>query len=211
MFRYGSIARSIPVSSLRQLANTGQAPSDLQVYLDLAGQDPQSVRQILTRPFAVKANQVDQLLNSPFGDVVLGKVGEIIRTPANRSNREAIRSALVLDASQDGQVTLIDTLEKYPTATVEVDGERLLEAYQQYGPLIAKGRQIAPALEAASPLLKEAGPLLQEAGPILQDAQPYLQRVQPLIEESGILDILSETLGSFSSQISLLNLERLGI
>lgn len=189
VFKYGPIARSLPVSSLRQLADTGQAPADLKAYLELADQDPQKVSETLTRPFAVSPAQLDQLLNSPLGDVMLDEAGEIIHPPSNRANRQAIRSALVLDASQDGEITILDTLENYPTDTVEVEGERLLEAYQKYGPIIAKGKQFAPAIGAASPLLKEAAPLLEDAGPFLQDAQPYIQR-------SGVLNILSDTIRS---------------
>lgn len=189
VFKYGPISRSIPVSSLRELAETGRAPADLKAYLDLAEQDPQKVSETLTRPFAVSPTQLDQLLNSPLGDTMLDEAGEIIHPPANRANRQAIRSALVLDASRDGKITILDTLENYPTATVEVEGERLLEAYQKYGPIIAKGKQLAPAIGAASPLLKDAAPLLEDAGPILQEAQPYLQ-------QTGVLDILSDTIRS---------------
>ncbi len=196
VFKYGPIARSVPVSSLRQLADTGRAPADLKAYLEIAEQDPQKVSEILTRPFAVSPTQLDQLLNTPFGDAMLDEAGEIMHPPSNRANRQAIRSALVLDASRDGQITILDTLENYPTETVEVEGERLLEAYQKYGPLIAKGKQLAPVVGAASPLLKEAGPLLQEAGPILKEAQPYIKDAQPYIQESGILNILSDTIRS---------------
>mgnify|MGYP000379913977 CR=1 FL=1 len=189
VFKYGPIARSVPVSSLRQLAETGRAPADLKAYLEMAEQDPQKVSETLTRPYAVSPTQLDQLLNSPLGNTMLDEAGEIVHPPANRANRQAIRSALVLDASQDGKITILDTLENYPTDTVEIEGERLLEAYQKYGPIIARAKQFAPAIGAASPLLKEAGPLLQEAGPLLQEAQPYIQ-------QTGILNILSDTIRS---------------
>ncbi|WP_299484468.1 alpha/beta hydrolase [Acaryochloris sp. IP29b_bin.137] len=189
VFKYGPIARSVPVSSLRQLADTGRAPADLKVYLDLAEQDPQDVSEILTRPFAISPTQLDQLLNSPFGDAMLDEAGEIMHPPSNRANRQAIRSALVLDASRDGEITILDTLESYPTNTVEIEGERLLEAYQKYGPIIAKGKQFAPAIGAASPLLKEVAPLLEDAGPFLKEAQPYIER-------SGVLNILTDTIRS---------------
>lgn len=189
VFKYGPIARSVPVSSLRQLADTGRAPADLQVYLDLAEQDPQEVSEILTRPFAVSSTQLDQLLNTPFGDAILDEAGEIMFPPSKRASRQAIRSALVLDASRDGEITILDTLESYPTNTVEIDGERLLAAYQKYGPIIAKGKQFAPAIGAASPLLKEVAPLLEDAGPLLKEAQPYIQR-------SGVLNILTDTIRS---------------
>jgi hypothetical protein len=189
VFRYGPMARSVPVSSLRQLADTGQAPADLKAYLDMADQDPQKVSETLTRPFKISSIQLDQWLNSPLGDAMLDEAGQIVHPPTQLAHRQAIRSALVLDASQDGQITILDTLENYPTTTVEIEGERLLEAYQKYGPIIAKGKQFAPALSVASPLLEEVGPLLEEAAPFLKEAQPYL-------EQEEALNMLTDTIRS---------------
>lgn len=168
-FRYGVMTRSLPVSSLRQLAETGQMTSTLQAYLRRADQDPQKVSKALTRPITVSPVQLDRLLNSPLGDPLLQELGEVIYPPSRQANRQALRAALIMDASEDGQITILDTLEHYPTNMVEVDGEQLVAAYQRYGPLIAKGKQFAPAIRAARPLLQAVA---EDAGPILKEARP---------------------------------------
>ncbi|MDM9582930.1 alpha/beta hydrolase [Nostoc sp. GT001] len=52
-------------------------------------------------------------------------------TPSRRADRQALRAALVLSASQDRQVSLIEIIKNYPTNEVEVDGNRLESVYRQ--------------------------------------------------------------------------------
>ncbi|WP_339379217.1 alpha/beta hydrolase [aff. Roholtiella sp. LEGE 12411] len=54
-----------------------------------------------------------------------------MHTPSRRADRQAVRAPLVLSASQDGQVSLIEIIENNPTEEVEVDGDRLESAYRQ--------------------------------------------------------------------------------
>ncbi|MHC5722793.1 MAG: alpha/beta hydrolase [Nostoc sp.] len=45
-------------------------------------------------------------------------------TPSRRADRQALRAALLLSATQDRQVSLIEIIKNYPTneVQVEVDG-----------------------------------------------------------------------------------------
>lgn len=54
----------------------------------------------------------------------------MVHTPSRRAGQQALRSALVLSANDDGQITLTEILENYPTAVVEVEGDRLESAYR---------------------------------------------------------------------------------
>ncbi|MGV0105843.1 alpha/beta hydrolase [Nostoc sp. DSM 114160] len=71
------------------------------------------------------------MLNSQIGNIILDRVSQVISTPSQRANRQALRAALVLAANQDGQVSLIEIIKNYPTNEVEVDGDRLQGAYRQ--------------------------------------------------------------------------------
>jgi len=62
---------------------------------------------------------------------MLDRVSEVIHTPTNRANRQSLRSALVISALNDNQITLIEILENYPTADVHVEGDRLADILQQ--------------------------------------------------------------------------------
>lgn len=151
VLKYAPIQRSLSVQSLRELADTGQAPPELQAYFNLAQQDPSTIRQHLTKPLQVSAVTLDRRLNSAAGKLLLDQISRFVHTPTNRTNRQALRAAMILDASQDQQITLLDTLENYPTATVEVEVKQLLQAYRQVEPLITTLKTIQPWLRGLAP------------------------------------------------------------
>ncbi len=74
---------------------------------------------------------LDKVLNSQIGNIILDRISQVISTPSQRANRQALRAALVLSANQDGQVSLIEMIKNYPTNEVEVDGDRLQGSYRQ--------------------------------------------------------------------------------
>lgn len=131
ILKYRILRQSVSVPELTQLAETGQASPTLQAYLKLAQQDPQRLRQPLIQPIHVNRLLLDRVLNSSPGEVLLDQVGQVIHTPSNRANRQALRSALVQSATPDNRITLIEVLQNYPTAEIEVEGDRLEDAYRQ--------------------------------------------------------------------------------
>jgi len=48
-------------------------------------------------------------------NVVLDEISQVIHTASRRPDRQALRSALVL-SSRDREITLIETIQNYPTA-----------------------------------------------------------------------------------------------
>lgn len=147
LLKYGPISRSVPVRDLRQFADTGRPTRKLRRYLRAAKQNPVQVQNALTRPADINPVQLDRLLNSAPGDLLLREVGEVIHTPTDRANRRALRSALILDASDDRQITLIDTLENYPTPEVTVEGDRLVKVIRRFNQFRAYGERAQPAAE----------------------------------------------------------------
>lgn len=131
VLQYGILQGSIPVSDLTTLAETGEAPRTLRAYLRRARQNPDHVRDILTREIAVNPRLLNRLLVSPVGNVVLDQVGMAIHTPSRQSSREAARSTLLLSTADDGRFSLLELIQNYPTQEVYVDGDRLLTTYNQ--------------------------------------------------------------------------------
>ncbi len=62
---------------------------------------------------------------------MLDKLSEAIHTPRGGADRQALRSALVLSAADDGQVSLLEIIQKYPTQDVYVETDRVVSAYNQ--------------------------------------------------------------------------------
>ncbi|MBE9179172.1 alpha/beta hydrolase [Oculatella sp. LEGE 06141] len=142
--KYRIFQRSIAVEDLTNLAETGEVSRPLRVYLRLARRDPESVRQTLNQEVAVSPTLLDRGLNNPAGDLVLDQIGQAIYPPSGEASREAMRSALVLSASDNNRISLIEVIQNYPTQEVVVDGNRLEDAYRQLRALGGRIEDILP-------------------------------------------------------------------
>ena len=131
LLKYGGLSRSVAVDELTTLAETGEVSSSLQALLETAGEEPETLRQGLTEELEVSPVLLDQILNSGPGEWALDRVGEAIHPPSGRASRQALRSAFVLSASDDNQVTPLEVIQNYPTAEVQVEGDRLQDTYSQ--------------------------------------------------------------------------------
>jgi len=130
VLKYSILRESISVQELGELSRTGKVSPSLKSYLKLANKDPQELRYWLNKPFAVDPTTLSTVLNSFVGNFILNQVGEIIHTPSNRANKEALRGAIITSAQGDNSVQLIEVLENYPTKEVHLEGDRLMELYQ---------------------------------------------------------------------------------
>jgi len=131
VLKYRIFRQSISVEELSTFAQTGELSSSLRVNLALARQDPQLIRRYLTEQVTVDPVLLDRVLNSPVGNIILDEISQSIHTPSRRADRQALRAALVLSAARDRNISLIEVIENYPAAAVEVDGDRLERAYRQ--------------------------------------------------------------------------------
>ena len=130
VLKYRIFRESISVEELTTFAETGELSTSLQINFALARQDPKVVRSYLTEPVKVNPVFLDRVLNSSIGNVVIDEVSQVIHTPSRRADRQALRSALVLSANRDGEITLIEIIQNYPTQEVEVEGDRLQSAFR---------------------------------------------------------------------------------
>ena len=138
VLKYKFLRGSVSVPELVTFANTGELSNSLKSYLRLAGREPEELRRVLTQEVKVNPNLLSGLLNSPVGEVMLDQVSEVVHTPTNRANRESLRGALVSSALSEGRITLIETLENYPTPEVHVEGDRLVEVAQKFRDLFER-------------------------------------------------------------------------
>lgn len=135
VIKYNILRAPISVAELTTFAETGEASSGLKFYLKASRQNPDKVQKVLTREADVNAGTLDQLFNNPVGDLLLDQINLVIHPPEKVANRQAMRSALVLSASEDNKVSLIEVIQNYPTSEVEVEGERIARAYRQISAL----------------------------------------------------------------------------
>lgn len=147
IMKYGPIQRSLPVADLRQFADTGKPSRKLRSYLRLAKQPPEGLRSQLVKPLKINVVTLDSHLNSGLGNLLLDEAGRYIHPPGEEGTRTALRSALVLSAASDGEVTLIEALENYPTQDVEVDVERAIGLYRRIDSVKGQAQPATPLLQ----------------------------------------------------------------
>lgn len=123
---YGAFQASFAISDLEILAKTGEVPNSVGFYLELAGITPAQFRSMLTTEFDVSHHVLDKMLNTQGGEYLLSEVTQVIHTPSQQANIQALRSSLVLSASDDQQVSLLELLQKYPTTQIHVDAASLM-------------------------------------------------------------------------------------
>jgi hypothetical protein len=122
---FGPLMGSLPIEELETFAETGQVPSSVGFYLNLAKVQPEDFRKILTQEVQVSYKLLDRLLNSLLGEYLLFQVSQVIHTRSRRANIQALRSALVLSAIGDNRISLLEFLQKYPNQQVYVNGAKL--------------------------------------------------------------------------------------
>ncbi|MGI0490660.1 alpha/beta hydrolase [Alkalinema pantanalense CENA528] len=129
--KYSILRESIPVQDLSEFGKTGTQSPALAAHLKLAKRDPAQVRQSLTDTVKLDKKLADRVLNSPIGDRLLDELSTAIYNPAGVADRQALRAALTLSVQDDGKLSVLEVLEKYPTKEVLIDGDRISEVYQR--------------------------------------------------------------------------------
>ena len=127
VLKYGIFQESLSVAELSSFAATGDPSPTLAAYIKLANKKPEEIRDALTKQVKISPIVLDRVLNNAVGERLLDEVGKTVHTATDTANRQALRSALVLSASDDSKISLIEAIQKYPTQEVEVEGDRLVE------------------------------------------------------------------------------------
>lgn len=143
---YGVLEASISVDELTTFAETGEQSSRLKRYVRMSGQEPGEIRRTLTREVEIDVVTLDAALNNPIGEAALDQVGDVIYMRSGSANRQALRSALVLSASDDDKLSLLEVMQNYPTSEVMVDGKRLASAYERIADLSDRAQDLMDLL-----------------------------------------------------------------
>jgi hypothetical protein len=129
---YGPWVRSIQVDNLARLAATGQAQGFLANLLALGGQNPKDLQPLLNERVTLPLVATSDLLNSSFGVAVLTKVGTVLYpTNAQSAAVPAMRSAIVLSLVDNGRLTPLEVVGRYPT-DIDLNINELLKLRQQF-------------------------------------------------------------------------------
>lgn len=131
LIKVGIVQASVPVGDLEKFAETGEIAPSLRDIFRATKQDPEVTRNALTEEVSVDFLFLDRALNHPFGEALLDELGKVVHTRADSANRQALRSAVILSATKDSKISLLEVIQNYPSPEVQVEGDRLIEAAAQ--------------------------------------------------------------------------------
>ena len=134
--KYGMLRESVSIEELADFCATGKTSSALDYYLRVSKQNPEQIRNVLSKPMSVDGVMLSDVLNHPFGGLVLNTFSQVITTPSERASKQSLRGALVTSALDNNDISIIEVLQNYPTSEVHLKGDRLLKFYQQIEPIL---------------------------------------------------------------------------
>ncbi|MEM9539057.1 MAG: alpha/beta hydrolase [Cyanobacteria bacterium P01_E01_bin.42] len=126
VFTYGPIQQSFDVKNLEAFVETGEVARDVRVLLRYSGQDPETIRQIMSAELSVDFLFLYDALSSLPGEYALFELGQILHSKSRRANIQALRSAIVLSAQGDNRISLLDFFKNYPLDQMYIDGNKAL-------------------------------------------------------------------------------------
>lgn len=124
---YGALDQPVLVKDLEEFVETGNMSPSIRFLIGVTKQDPEDVRNALTQEIGLNGRFVYKVLNSLPGEYVLFQAGQVVhpRYKPNRAIIPALRGTLILSASDDSKISLLEFFQKYPTKQVYVDGRLL--------------------------------------------------------------------------------------
>ncbi|MDX1978285.1 MAG: alpha/beta hydrolase [Pseudanabaenaceae cyanobacterium bins.68] len=124
--RFSPIEQDIAVKELRAFVDRQIQSPTIAAIIEKANLNPAQIQTALTLEFDLKqfgltVPLVDRLLSSYAAEIALRELGQGIRPRAGEATVPALRGAILTSLSDDGKISAIEFLEKYPTDLL-IDG-----------------------------------------------------------------------------------------
>jgi len=156
---YGLLERSISINSIETYVRQGIIKEDLLAYARYATPEQlEELKSILLTRADVNPVTISQFLYTAQGEVLLRRIGAVIQTGSRQTGFYALRSALILAASDPDGLTPLNILRKFPVAGIRVDVERSLQIVRELDRLVNRTNAAIAAIESQSESEAAASP-----------------------------------------------------
>ncbi len=118
---FGPIRQTINISDLEDFAKDGTTTATLQQIIGFSKMDPQILRGLIGLEIGLKPANLARVIYSTPGEKITDEIGQAIRTQRRTESGKALRAAVMLASGDDGKVSLLEILKKYPLPEVYVD------------------------------------------------------------------------------------------
>ncbi|WP_319422341.1 alpha/beta hydrolase [Pleurocapsa sp. FMAR1] len=148
---YGALEFPVSIKSLETYATTGKIEGELASYAGfLTPEQLQKFKVGLTTSADFDHLAIAQFLYSFQGEKILDRVSKVIKTKARQPGFYAIRSALILAAAdaEDGGLTPLNVLKKFPTKILRIDSRQGLEIIKDLSQVVKGNQRAIAAVQA---------------------------------------------------------------
>ena len=118
---FGPIAQAINISDLEDFAKDGTTTPTLKQIIGFSKMDPKILQGLIGLQIGLKPANLARIVYSTPGEKITDEIGQAIRTQRRTEGGKALRAAVILAAGDDGKVSLLEILKKYPLPEVYVD------------------------------------------------------------------------------------------
>ncbi|MGL5081338.1 MAG: alpha/beta hydrolase [Microcoleaceae cyanobacterium] len=118
---YGPFQAPINVSDLKEFAETGEKTKTISQIVGFSGVEEDTLRGLMTLEIGFDLVPFSCLICSPTGVELIKEMALTVRTHRRVENMAAIHAAMINAVSDDGKISFIDFLEKYPVPGLYVD------------------------------------------------------------------------------------------
>ena len=141
-FFYGKIRARVRVESLEIFVRENRLEQDLRLYARLLEPEEMAeIRSILGESANLNTQVVFSFLNSPQGNTILHYLAQIIRNSDQVPDVRALRTALAEAAADEGGLSLLTILQRYPAPNLKIDLERAVGVVQRIEQVTAVQRR----------------------------------------------------------------------
>lgn len=135
-------------NALDEFAKQGKITDEFKFYAKRATpQQLAQLRTLLSRRFEVSPTLVSQFTYSPLGETVMHRLGEIFQTDSRQNGFYALRSAMILAATDPEGLTVLNVLHRFPTRSVRLNLNRSLKIIDNFSELLKQREAIVGAIQ----------------------------------------------------------------
>jgi len=145
---YGPAESYVSINEIERFAKKGEVTPVLALYGTLLKlKDGQRLRKILQTPLAASPWSVEQLLNTPTGNVILTRVGKVLKTDKNENGYSALRIAVSQASNRPEGLTILGLLREFPGESIRVDLEFSLELLEDLLQILVEDELVIQSVE----------------------------------------------------------------
>lgn len=126
---------TISTDDIETYAESGRVTNDFAFYLNRVPSSQRAqFRRLLRTYFKLDATLVSQVTYSALGESVVRRLSELIMTESRQGSFYALRSALILSATNPKGLNIVEVIRRYPSSTIRLnltEGQSILTNFSE--------------------------------------------------------------------------------